>query len=105
MTRLFGEGNCASFVNSMSGINWDELYQPDGDWYSIFLYKVKELFETSFPLVRLSRKRSHDKPWVTNELKLSIRHNRRLYKQFIWRENINSFIKYKKYNCILKKKN
>ena len=88
LTRVFGDKNCQRFIESMQAENWQALYEPDADWYSRFITVVKRKFETCFPLVRVSRKRIKDRPWITTGLKLSIKQSHRLYRNALqdsWR--------------------
>ena len=41
LTRLFGNVQCQTFNNDMNNFNWEEIYTPTGDWYSVFIEKVK----------------------------------------------------------------
>ena len=79
LTRLFGESNCQKFVNHMTNENWDVIYNSHGDWYLKFITTVKRIFDMSFPLVQVSRKRIKDKPWMTQDLKIRIRKNHQLF--------------------------
>ena len=88
MTRLFGERQCQSFVNSMAVYDWDVLYNDSNDFYATFITAVKEIFDASFPYVRVSRKRFKDKPWITKGLKTSVKHSHVLYKRFIRRQTV-----------------
>ena len=45
-----------------------------------FLLTVKNKFNVCFPLVRVSRKRVKDKPWLTHNLKSCIKKKHKLYK-------------------------
>jgi hypothetical protein len=101
--RLFSDINCSRFIENMSSVHWDELFTPSNDWYSVFVAKVKHIFQKSFPLVKLSRKRARDKPWITRAIKVSIKHNHRLYRNAIRKNNVNSRLIYKRYNVRLKK--
>ena len=100
--RLFGIKNKCQFVQSMSENDWNSIYLSNGDWFLGFMTKLKHIFDRSFPTVRLSRKRQHDKPWLTRGLKLSIINNHRLYKIKIRRPNESNTNKYKLYNRILR---
>ena len=71
--------------------------------YYCFICKMKYIFETSFPLVRVSRKRLRDKPWITKGLKISIKRNHKYYRNFINHPNSASEAKYSKFNKILRK--
>ena len=51
-----------------------------------------------FPIVKLSRKKFKDKPWITNGIKVSIKYRNRLFKKYIekWTEtNENIWKKYR----------
>ena len=54
-------------------------------------------------MVRVSRKRAHDKPWITSGLKRSIKTNNRLYKLSIHKGDPNTNQKYKNYKNLLRK--
>ena len=69
MTRIFGE---------------NEIYNDTGEESSDkFISAVHNIYQQSFPLLRVSRKRWRDKPWLTKALKISIKHKNKLYKEFI----------------------
>ena len=77
--RIFGERNCHKFIDIMESEDWGALYINGADWYKkIITVKIK--FDTCFPLVRVSRKRLKDKPWLTHNLKTCIRKKHKLYK-------------------------
>ena len=101
--RLFGEKNSVNFKTRMLEFNWELLYQNSTDLYSDFFTQTKIFFEKSFPLVTLSRKRSHDKPWITNGLKISIAKNHKLYRISITSSSDHNKKKYQTYNKLLRK--
>ena len=103
MVRLYGERNCASFTYKMVNTDWDVVYNNTDDFYVDFIRVVKEHYESSFPLVRQSRKRARDKPWVTKGLKQCISNNHILYKKSIRSPSEYNILRYKQYNKILKK--
>ena len=103
LIRLYGKENCIKFQNLMTAFDWNSIYITSNDWYGDFVIKVKAMFESSFPIVKLSRKRSHDKPWITTALKISIAHNHKLYKKSLTSHNIDHENQYKTYNNILRK--
>ena len=102
-TRLFGDKNSQQFVQKMTDLYWDGLYTDViPDWFTAFIMKVKLLFDSSFPIVRVSRKRSHDRPWISSGLKISIKRNHKLYRDsLIGSQHVIS--KYKSYNKILRR--
>ena len=102
--RLYGDQNCNKFRAAMSDTDWDVIYNDSEDWFDAFLRKVKQNFELCFPLVRVSRKRLHDKPWITQELKTSISHNHRLFRKSIEDHSYRATVNYKDHNRLLKKR-
>ena len=101
--RLYGKQNCSNFRNLMTTFDWNSIYTSSDDWYGDFIKQVKRFFDASFPLVTLSRKRAHDKPWVTTAIKNSIAHNHRLYRKTLTSDNERHNAQYKTYNAILRK--
>ena len=70
-------------MQRMEAENWNEIYSEGGDYYTKFITVVLRIFQQSFPVVRVSRKRWRDKPWVTKASKTSIRRTNNLYKASI----------------------
>ena len=87
----------------MNDYIWDSIYALNEDWYGNFISRVKYFYDISFPLVTLSRKRSHDKPWVTTGLKNSVKRNHNLYSKSINSTSEQCKLNYKKYNKILRR--
>jgi hypothetical protein len=60
----------SSFTESLKQQNWDKLHQGDDPnrSFELFYNIFKELHYKHFPLQKLSRKKSKDKPWMTKEL-------------------------------------
>ena len=87
----------------MGSEKWDDIYFGDGDYYNKFITVVLRIFQQSFPVVRVSRKRWKDKPWVTKSLKISIKHKRKLYKACLVHPSEQKHERYKKYKIILRK--
>ena len=104
MTRIFGEKNCANFIQKMQSHNWYEIYNDTGEEiYDKFILAVHNIYIQAFPLVRVSRKRWRDKPWLTKALKISIKHKNKLYKEYILRPDSVRKTKYNAYkNCLRK---
>ena len=102
LTRVFGDKNCKRFIESMQAENWPALYSLDVDWYSNFISVIKHKFETCFPLVRVSRKRLKDRPWITAGFKSSIKKSHRLYRDTLYGNCPQMINKYKKYKVILR---
>ena len=103
LTRLFGERQCTKFVDNMRSCDWNSLYLPGVDWYMAFVTNVKRIFNDSFPVVKVSRKRQKDKPWITKGLKTSVKNKNRLYKISIKHPSAHHRLKYKTYKKVLHK--
>ena len=103
ITRLFGEKNMANFVRGMETENWNEIYINGGDYYTKFITIVLRIFQQSFPVVRVSRKRWQDKPWMTKALKISIKRKNKLYKACLVHPGNTIHEKYRTYKNILRK--
>ena len=104
MTRIFGARNCSKFVQKMTTENWNDKYMDsEHDWYHKFVTTVHQIFQQSFPLVQLSRRRIKDKPWITKGLKISIMHKNRLYKTQLLRPGRQQLMKYNKYKNLLRR--
>ena len=76
MTRIFGERNCRTFIqwNQKTGKQLQSDFKvTENDWYNKFLTIIYGIYQQSFPLVRVCRKRWRDKPWITKVLKISIK--------------------------------
>ena len=60
----------------MESENWEQIYQDeDDDFDTNFVTVLLRIYNSCFPLVRVSRKRWNDKPWLTKGLKTSIKLN------------------------------
>ena len=53
--RIFSEDNFQKFKHELENIDWNELFQPDIDWYPVFIDKVQNAFCVAFPLVNSLR--------------------------------------------------
>jgi len=83
--RLFSEKNILDFKSKLNNINWDPIYNCNNVkfGYDYFHSKIKECYNSSFKFVRLSRKRSKDKKWITPLLKCSINRKNELFKKWM----------------------
>ena len=102
LIRVLGDKNCKRFIESMHSENWQALYSFDVDLYSNFISVIKHKLESFFPLVRYSRKRLKDRPWITTGLKSHITKSLRLNRDTLYDNCPHMISKYKKYKAILK---
>ena len=75
LVRIMSQKNEDKFVNILSSSNWDNIFSLNDVnlAYNNFIKTITDACELSFPLTRLSRKRSKDKVWITSALKKSSR--------------------------------
>ena len=71
LVRIFSRDNKENFAKALSSMKWDTVYsQNDVNLaYNNFASIISNAFNQSFPLTRLSRKRTKYKIWVTTALK------------------------------------
>jgi hypothetical protein len=84
--RLYTEKNKSSFHTGLSQINWQVMFYNNDDVNDCddkFIVALKKLFESCFPLTRLSRLAFKDKKWITRGLKISSHHKDNLYKKWL----------------------
>ena len=74
LTRIFSERNINKFNEALSAFNWNELIMENSatDACDIFYNHITDVFESSYPRIRLSKKRANDKKWMTSELRKCI---------------------------------
>ena len=79
--RIFSERNKAKFLDELKNSNWEVVYANDNanEAYDLFIKKFKKIYNKCFPLVKISRSKFKDKPWITKGLKISTRHKNNLY--------------------------
>ena len=75
------------------------LHENTNDSYKEFITNLKNLLNKYFPLVKLSRSKAKNKPFVTAGIRVSIKHRDRLYQKYrnndndinksIWRKYAN----------------
>src|SRR6267154_3596993 len=77
LTRIFSETNKQIFVDKLSNTDWSSITHNSSNIntvYDNFATHLSRLYEISFPLVKVSRKRFKDKKWITPAIiKSSIR--------------------------------
>ena len=88
----------------MQSYNWNEIHNDTGEEiYDKFIAAVHNIYQQAFPLVRVSRKRWRDKPWLTKALKVSIKHKNKLYREYILHPDNLHQTKYNAYKNWLRK--
>ena len=88
----------------MESEHWETAFSvTENDWYNKFLSMIYGIYQQSFPLVRVSRKRWRDKPWITKALIIIIKQKKQLYKRSVLNHNQKYHVKYNAYKTLLRK--
>ena len=102
--RLFSRTNIEKFKEKIRNTDWNEIYDCSNVnlAFQKFEENIKCCFETSFKLVRLSRRRAKDKKWMTAGLLASSKTKNRLYKKWLKSQSPLDEQKYKSYRQVFK---
>lgn len=90
MYRTFNDTNTQHFVSLVSSTDWNDVLtegNPNKS-YEMFLRRLKDMYDASFPLQTHKSHRKSRKPWITNALYIRIRERNKLYDTFIKTRNI-----------------
>ena len=73
--RIYNNTNIQKFVHLLAPIKWEEILNIDDvdAQYERFYNILGTSFNQAFPLVKISRARIKDKPWITAGLRKSKR--------------------------------
>ena len=96
--RLYSERNVDNFKRALEGTKWNQLLNNSA---VDICNEDYELLNTHFPTVRLFRKRSKDKKWITKVLKQCVKQKDTLYKKQLRNASMENITKYRKYKNIL----
>ena len=80
--RQMGERNVSAYTEKIDKFDWSQVqeYQNCQEAFSFFHTSLKQIFDSSFPLIRVKRKYRNRLPWLTEELKESIKVKNKLYR-------------------------
>jgi hypothetical protein len=83
--RIFSERNITKFNNSLGSINWDDCYAQSNcqTAFTEFYNNYKSCFDQCFPLTKIKAGYKNRKPWLTQELKNSIKLKNKLYCKYL----------------------
>ena len=79
--RLRSEQREAAFERDLANVEWDFLLPLDTDQaVAGFEKKISELTDTHFPLTSF-RRRTNEKPWITNAIRKKSKRKRRIFRK------------------------
>ena len=98
--RIFSEKNNNKFKEVLSLINWKQEIKNKSvnEAMEFFYHNLTKAHNKSFPIVKLSRKRANDKPWITSDLKTSVKKKHLLYKKYLQNRSDENKLEYTTYN-------
>jgi hypothetical protein len=99
LVRLHSDTNIAKFRELLRATDWESIFMHDDIevTYNTFINHFMLMYDTACPVVRQSRKRSRDKPWITQGLKISIKHKDKLFKKQLKLPSQHNIVRYKNY--------
>ena len=97
--RIFSDKNIQKFREYLKSTDWQLLIQEENcnDAYNIMLNIIKVGYDKHFRWVKLSKKRSKDKHWITLGLKVSSNTKNKMYRLYRKKPTTQKLEKYKKY--------
>ena len=101
--RIYSEKNITKFKCLLNQTDWNQILTEEdvniacSDFYNHLL----NIYNQSFPLTRLSRRREKDKKWITSGLRKSTQIKNMLYKKQLRNPTSDNINKYKTYSNLL----
>ena len=103
LTRLLSDKNICKFRQHLDSVDWNHILTgDDADSSSgAFYNEVNSAISSCFPLVRLSKRRSRDKKWITKGLKICVKKKNILYKKQLVKHIEKNIKEYRNYKNVL----
>ena len=104
--RNMSQKNFEIFYNSMSELDWSEVTNINDcqSSFSLFYDKMKLCFNKSFPVKRFKKGYNNRLPWLTDELKDSIKYKNNLYVKTVKHNTALNKMKYNEFKALLQQK-
>ena len=106
LIRLHLKKNIEKFKYELKSLNDTIIESPETDpdeLWNLFMENIAKSYDKCFPLVKISRKKIKEKPWLTPALKKSCKTKEKLYKKYMKSKSIQDESKYKAYKNSLNK--
>ena len=106
LIRIMNEKAIDSFKNCVNEIHVkisNEKHRNSNNLWQTFEKELKDAFNVSFLLRRLSRKKCKDKVWITSGIKKSANMKERLYKKWMKNKSDQNEMIYKTYKNVYNK--
>ena len=81
LRRQMSEQNRTHFTESLSSIDWTDILNSSDtqDAFTQFHNKYKTCYDKSFPIIKVKYQYNNRQPWLSEDLRTSIRHKNKLY--------------------------
>ena len=99
VTRVFNERNKQAYLDAISETDWSEICNVHDTQKSFDLFhsKLITFYNKYFPEVRINKKYSNRKPWLSEALRSSIRNKNKLYHKYKKIPSLKNEVTYKRY--------
>ena len=101
--RIYNMNNKQAFMQELQEIDWCELCSASGtqESFDLFHNRLTALHNKHFPKVRIKRRYNNKKPWLTEALRISIKHKNKLYYIYQKVKSVSNELNYKRYKSKL----
>ena len=104
LKRLCSVRNKHAFLDDLNKVDWNAIYrtQDTQEAFSQFHHVLLSLFNKNFPRKKIKIRYYNKKPWLSEGLKLSIKHKNKLYHKNLKCKTAYNEVMYKTYRNKLK---
>ena len=105
LKRKFNEVNKRSFFSLLGEVDWQTVITSNDAQtvFSEFHRIYKNIFQLSFPIIKVKFQYNNRKPWLTEALRECIKHKNKLYRKYIKHRTLCYELLYKNYRNELSK--
>ena len=102
--RPYSDQNKLNFSSRLENEQWGDIYNLTNAQvaYDLFSSTVIKHYTACFPLIERYENKRDSKQWITNGLKISIKHKNKLYTKFKRIPSVTNEITYKRYKYKLR---
>ena len=103
--RVYSDKNKRYFTQALAGVDFNEIYSVHGTQSSFDLFhgKLLTLLNKYFPKVRIKKKYNNRKSWLSEGLRIYIKHKNKLYNNYRKIKSVHNEVVYKSYKYKLQK--
>ena len=104
LKRLYSVRNKHAFLDDLNIVDWNAIHRTQDyqEAFTLFHQVLLSLFNNNFPKRKIKIRYYNKKPWLSEGLKLSIKHNNKLYHKSLKYKTAYNEIMYKTFRNKLK---